>query len=60
MKDKKSYIKKILAIAIPIMLSSLISELQMLIDRIFIGKISLDAMSAVGNAGTPMWYIANV
>lgn len=51
----KSYIKKILAIAVPIMLSNLISQLQMLIDRIFIGKLSLECMSAVGNASTPLW-----
>ncbi len=51
----KSYIKKILAIAIPIMLSNLISQLQMLIDRVFIGKLSLECMSAVGNASTPLW-----
>ncbi|MBO4266932.1 MAG: MATE family efflux transporter [Lachnospiraceae bacterium] len=51
----KSYIKKILAIAIPIMLSNLISQLQMMIDRIFIGRLSLESMSAVGNASTPMW-----
>lgn len=60
MYEKKNYVKKILAIAIPIMLSSLISELQMMIDRIFIGKISLDSMSAVGNASTPMWTTMNV
>ena len=52
---KKEYIKKILAIAIPIMLSNLISQLQMLIDRIFIGRLSLESMSAVGNATTTMW-----
>lgn len=51
----KEYIKKILAIAVPIMLSNLISQLQMLIDRIFIGRLSLESMSAVGNASTPMW-----
>lgn len=51
----KTYIRKILAIAIPIMLSNLISQLQMLIDRIFIGRLSLESMSAVGNATTPMW-----
>ncbi len=51
----KIYAKKILAIAIPIMLSNLISQLQMLIDRIFIGRLSLECMSAVGNATTPMW-----
>lgn len=59
-KDRKYYIKRILAIAIPFMLSSLISELQMLIDRAFIGKISLDSVSAVGNAGNPMWTTMNV
>ena len=37
------------------MLSNLISQLQMLIDRIFIGRLSLESMSAVGNATTPMW-----
>ena len=42
------------------MLSSLISQLQMLIDRIFIGRLSLESMSAVGNATTPMWTTLNV
>ncbi len=51
----KTYTRKILAIAIPIILSNLISQLQMLIDRIFIGRLSLECMSAVGNASTPMW-----
>ena len=51
----KEYIKKILVIAVPIMLSNLISQLQMLIDRIFIGRLSIESMSAVGNATTPMW-----
>ena len=48
-------IKRILAIAIPIMLSNLISQLQMMIDRVFIGRLSIESMSAVGNATTPMW-----
>ena len=60
MNEKKDYIKRILAIAVPIMLSSLISELQMMIDRIFIGKLSLDCMSAVGNASTPIWTTMNI
>ena len=42
-------------IAVPIMLSNLISQLQMMIDRIFIGRLSIESMSAVGNATTPMW-----
>lgn len=59
-KNTKTYIKKILVIAIPIMLSSLISELQMMIDRIFIGNLSLGCMSAVGNASTPIWTTMNI
>ncbi len=55
----KKHLGKILAIAVPIMLSNLISQLQMLIDRIFIGRLSLDSMSAVGNASTPMWTTAS-
>ena len=55
MKEYREYAKKILAIAVPIMLSNLISQLQMLIDKIFIGQLSIASMSAVGNATTPMW-----
>ena len=57
---KREYIKKILMIAVPIMLSNLISELQMMIDRIFIGRLSIESMSAVGNASTPMWTTMSV
>ena len=32
---KKEYLKRLLIIAVPIMLSNLISQVQMLIDRIF-------------------------
>lgn len=55
MENFRNYTKRILAIAVPIMLSNLISQLQMMIDRIFIGRLSLESMSAVGNATTPMW-----
>ncbi len=56
----KKYIKSIFAVAVPIMLSNLISQLQMLIDRIFIGRLSIASMSAVGNASTPMWTTMSV
>ncbi|MCR5283430.1 MAG: MATE family efflux transporter [Lachnospiraceae bacterium] len=56
----KSYIKRILVIAVPIMLSNLISQLQMVIDRIFIGRLSIESMSAVGNASSPMWTTMNL
>ena len=49
------YKRKLLKISIPIMLSQLISQLQMLIDRIFLGRIDILYMSAVGNATAPIW-----
>lgn len=51
----KDYKNKILRIFIPIMLSNLISQLQMLIDRIFLGRMDVLYMSAVGNATVPVW-----
>ena len=56
MTDKNSnYIKRIIAVALPIALSNLVSQLQLLIDRMFIGRLSLDSVSAVSNATTPFW-----
>lgn len=49
------YKRKLLKIAIPIMLSSLISQFQMLIDRVFLGRMGILYMSAVGNATAPIW-----
>ena len=37
------------------MLSNLISQIQMLIDRIFLGRLDILYMSAVGNATAPVW-----
>lgn len=51
----KEYRDKLLKIAIPIMVSNLISQIQMLIDRIFVGRLDITCMSAVGNASSPMW-----
>lgn len=51
----KDYKTKLLKIFIPIMLSNLISQLQMMIDRIFLGRMDIIYMSAVGNAITPVW-----
>ncbi len=49
------YKRKLLRIFIPIMLSNLISQLQMMIDRIFLGRLDIIYMSAVGNATSPVW-----
>jgi len=51
----KEYKSKLLKIFIPIMLSNLISQIQMLIDRIFLGRMDVLYMSAVGNATAPVW-----
>lgn len=39
-KTNKKYLPGLLNIAVPIMLSNLISQLQMLIDRIFLGHVN--------------------
>jgi len=49
------YKRKLLKITIPITLSQLISQIQMLIDRIFLGRLDILYMSAVGNATAPLW-----
>lgn len=55
MNEKKVVARKLLAICIPIILSNIISQLQMLIDRIFLGRLDISAMSAASNASTPIW-----
>lgn len=52
---KKIYLKKILTIAVPIICSNLISQLQMLIDRAFLGNLDPIYMSALGNVNSPVW-----
>ena len=37
------------------MLSNLISQIQMFIDRIFLGRMNILYMSAVGNVNAPIW-----
>jgi len=51
----KEYKSKLLKIFIPIMLSNVITQIQMLIDRIFLGRMDVLYMSAVGNATAPVW-----
>lgn len=53
--NNKQYLRRLLHIAVPIMLSNIISQLQMLIDRIFLGRVDDLYMSALSNATTPMW-----
>lgn len=56
MKNKtKSYGIRLLSIALPIIISNLIGQLQMVIDKVFLGRLRLECMSAVGNAIGPVW-----
>ena len=52
---KTEYKNKLVKIFVPIMLSNLISQIQMFIDRIFLGRMDILYMSAVGNATAPVW-----
>lgn len=49
------YKNKLMKIFFPIMLSNLISQVQMLIDRVFLSNLDILYMSAVGNATAPVW-----
>ena len=51
----KEYYRRLLIIAVPIMLSNIISQLQMLIDRIFLGQANDLYMSALSNVTAPIW-----
>lgn len=51
----KDYKKRLLKLFVPIMLSNIIAQVQMIIDRIFLGRTDVLYMSAVGNSSTPVW-----
>lgn len=52
-----NYKIKLFKIALPIVLGRLISQIQMVIDRIFLGNYDINYMSAIGNANAPMWLV---
>ena len=54
-ESSKDCLKRLLHIAFPIMLSNIIGQLQMLIDKIFLGRMNPLYMSALGNVSTPVW-----
>lgn len=55
MKEYKNYIRRILIIAVPLLLSNIISQVQMIIDRAFLGQVNPLYMSALGNVNSPLW-----
>lgn len=50
LSDYRLNLKKLVAIAVPIMLSNLIYQAQMIIDKIFLGNVNSLYLSALGNA----------
>lgn len=51
----KQYGKRLLILAFPIIMNNIIAQLQMIIDRIFLGHASDLYMSALGNVSSPVW-----
>ena len=58
--DGRYYSKRILKIAIPLVISNIIMQLQMVIDRIFLGQLGDYYMTAIGNVGTPVWTTMSI
>ena len=54
-RKKTQYVKPLLTIAVPIILSNIISQVQMLIDRAFLGHMDKMYMSALSNVSSPVW-----
>lgn len=53
------YKRKLLKLFVPFMLSQVLSLVQLLIDRIFVGHLGIAEMSAIGNATAPLWTTLN-
>ncbi|WP_052078592.1 MATE family efflux transporter [Spirochaeta lutea] len=52
--------KTLWGIAFPLMLNMLISQVQLIIDRAFLGRIQVEYMSALGNVTAPLWTSLSV
>lgn len=53
--NSKNYVRPLLKLALPIMISNIISQIQMLIDRLFLARVDDIYMSALSNISTPLW-----
>lgn len=64
MKEKfqnyRTYFTRLLAIAVPLILSNIINQVQMLIDRIFLGQANTLYMPVLGNVTSPLWTTMSV
>lgn len=52
--------KSIFKIAVPIMIGNVINQIQMLIDKAFLGQVNELYLSSLGNVSTPMWASMSV
>lgn len=59
-ENNKQYFKQILKIAVPIMLGNVITQIQMLVDKAFLGHVNDMYLSALGNASTLLWTTTSV
>ena len=59
-KNYKIYFSRLFSLAVPLILSNIINQLQMLIDRIFLGHANSLYMSVIGNANAPLWTTMSV
>lgn len=55
-----TYRNRLMVLFLPIMISNLIGQVQMLIDRIFLGRMDILYMTAVGNASSALWMTMSV
>ena len=59
-KNYKEYLRRLLIIAVPLILSRIISQIQMLVDRIFLGRADPLYMSVLGNTSYSIWTTLSV
>lgn len=55
MKLNKTYFNSIFKIALPLILANVISQIQMIIDKAFLGQMNDIYLSAIGNVSSPVW-----
>ena len=59
-QNYRTYFTRLLAIAVPLILSNIINQVQMLIDRIFLGQANTLYMPVLGNVTSPLWTTMSV
>ncbi len=52
---EKKYLKSLIFIAWPLFISEVISQIQMMIDKMFLGRLDIKNMTALGNVSSPIW-----